>query len=377
MQIENDLDRRLGEANHNKHAMQQDNQAQASGKKNNDDDDVKLTAVREDIANVLKATPVSKLQFAAQAIVLDHKLNPKKAIQTLLNYKIRAAPVIDGNQFIGVLDLRDTVKYALESYHLSKDDKLAQIDEQKQGQGGQNENEDDDAAQSGGGGGGGDQQVKHLFDHKHLQTLKLAELCKHRPFRYVNSDDSAFNVAQLFAAGCHVVGVVDTKNDKHELVGVITQGYFYGQVASMWKFKHNCTLQQLMDLKFVTAPVISINRTMLASEAFQMMVDKDLSGLAVCNENGEIIHNTSATDIKLWLLSDKSLESTIEQFLISVRNLSLIDRFPVCTVPLTDTFKRAVQMLHATKYHRIWVVYDRRPMGVLALTDIFKFVCQQ
>lgn len=334
-----------------------------------------MNAVRDHLRNVLQDISVSDLQFAAKAIVLDSKLNPKKAIETLLQYKIRAAPVIKDNQFIGVLDLRDTVKYALESYQLFKQQQLATVNESKQEtQDNDNNNNNNEQKQ--------DKNEaldarQHLLTHNKIQELTLSELCKHRPFKYVSDTDSLLAVAHLFAIGCHVVGVVSSKSNKNELIGIITQGYFFQQIAKKWKIASNCSLQKLFDLKYVTSPVKSINKNTKASVAFQGMIDNDLSGLAVCNDNGVIIHNTSATDIKLWLLSSSMLEDSIESFLISVRNLSLVERFPVSTCQLKDTFKRAVQMLQATHYHRLWIVNQhRQPIGVLALTDIFQFICK-
>lgn len=160
---------------------------------------------------------------------------------------------------------------------------------------------------------------KHLLDHTKLDELSLTELCKVRPFKYVKDDDSLLSVAALFADGCHVVGVINSKSNKNELIGIITQGYFFGQVVKKWQFKSNCILKELLDLKYISSPVKMIKKSLRAYDAFQTMIDNDLSGLAVVNDMGAIVHNTSATDIKLWLLSSHHLEDTIEQFINIVR----------------------------------------------------------
>eukprot|EP01084_Bolivina_argentea_P037411 69193_1 len=95
---------------------EQQNKKTSEQKSNNKPNSDPIHAVRDNLIKILSTTSVSELQFAAKAIVLDSNLNPKKAIETLLQYKIRAAPVIHGDEFIGVLDLRDTVKYAFENY---------------------------------------------------------------------------------------------------------------------------------------------------------------------------------------------------------------------------------------------------------------------
>ena len=96
-----ELNQSLKQANNNTEVNQQINQQQP----NNNNNMKSVNSVRDDLRATLESISVSELQFAAKAIVLDSKLNPKKAIQTLLQYKIRAAPVIDGNQFIGVLGM--------------------------------------------------------------------------------------------------------------------------------------------------------------------------------------------------------------------------------------------------------------------------------
>lgn len=44
---------------------------------------------------------------------------------------------------------------------------------------------------------------------------------------------------------------------------------------------------------------------------------------------------------------------------------------------MNDDLKKAVGKLQATGYHRLWVVDDKGcPVGVLALTDVFKLIVE-
>merc|ERR1712130_487664 len=170
-------------------------------------------------------------------------------------------------------------------------------------------------------------------------------------------------------------------------VGLVTQGMLFRQIAKKWsetiwnnnnnKNAEQTLLSQLYDLQYITHPVKSVKNNVKAYDAFSLMSKLNLSGLAVVNQDGTLIHNTSATDIKLWLMASSTLEDTIEQFLINIRKLSLTERYPITVCSLKDTFKRGVQKIQATKYHRLWIVDDKtKPIGVLALTDIFKFICK-
>jgi len=322
------------------------------------DDEKKESDVdlRESLIGVLKTASISDLKLSPKVVVLDAKVQPKQAIEALIQNKIRAAPVVDNGKFIGCLDLRDTIKFALESYHK----KVAS---------------NEDVAK--------EQAMMWLTASPHITTNTLSYLAKMRPFTTVKATDSVLAVAEALANGHHIVGVIDEA--KKELTNILTQGQLFQQVVAMWAagpFKLGNSdalkLQSLMEMKYITSPVQSVANTMKAADAFQKMAQFNLSGLAVVDANGKLIHNTSATDIKLWLQSECKFDDTIENFLISIRKMSLDERFPVTMCNVQDSFKRAVQKLQATKYHRMWIIDDeKKPIGVLALTDIFKYVCKK
>jgi len=308
------------------------------------------------LIDMLANAKISELKLSPKVIVLDAKVQPKQAIEVLIENKIRAAPVVDNGKFIGVLDLRDTIKFALESYHK----KVAS-------------NEDVEKEQA----------LMWLTASPHISTNTLSYLAKMRPFTTIKSTDTLLAVAEALANGHHIVGIIDEA--KKELTNILTQGQLFQQVAAMWSagpFKEDASdglkLQSLMDLKYITSPVKSVVGNVKAADAFGQMAKFNLSGLAVVDSDGNLIHNTSATDIKLWLQSECKFDDTIENFLISIRKMSLDERFPVTMCVLGDSFKRAVQKLHATKYHRMWIIDDKKkPIGVLALTDIFKYICKK
>lgn len=299
---------------------------------------------------------VSDLEIASKVIVLDSKTDPKKAIEILLQNKVRAAPVIDtdNNKFIGVLDLRDTVKFALETYK-KQSSTLSEIKQKA---------------------------MEFLTSSPQITTQSLKYLSQMRKFRTVKNSDTLLSVAQVLAKGSHIVGVIDEA--KNTLSGIITQGQLFQQVSKRWDInnqeywnEHQVLLSDLLKLKYISQPVKSIKSSTKAYDAFELMSKLDLSGLAVVNNDGKLIHNTSATDIKLWLIASNTLEESIEQFLINIRKLSLSEKYPITFCTLDDTFKRALQKLQATRYHRLWIVdKDTKPIGVFALTDIFKLLCK-
>lgn len=88
-------------------------------------------------------------------------------------------------------------------------------------------------------------------------------------------------------------------------------------------FDADVKLSEMAKSKYVTSPVVTIRNTTKAYDAFEKMSTSNLSGLAVVDENGKVIHNTSATDIKLWLIHNEALETSIETFLSNIRKMSV------------------------------------------------------
>lgn len=309
-----------------------------------------LDELRNKLSKGLSTMIVRHMQMSKIVVVVDSDTDPKRAIEILIENKIRAAPVVEKNRFIGTLDLRDMVKFALDNYkHLHSNNKPP-----KKGK-----------------------AIDYLTSALTVTTESLAYFAHMRPFHTVSENDSMVDVCNLMAHGSHIVGVV---NGKHRLIGIVSQGQLFQQVSKIWMDKQlfdscNVSLNDLHDHGFISSPVKSILNSSSAFDSFQYMSKFGLSGLAVVNADGRIIHNTSAVDIKLWLICSNTLEASIEQFLISIRKMSVIERYPVTVCLMKDSFERGVGKLQATKYHRLWIVNDQfNPIGVIALTDIFRFV---
>jgi len=312
-----------------------------------------VSELQEYMVNALKGLNVSDLKLNRKPIVLDSQTDPKKAIEVLLQNKVMAAPVVENNQYLGVFDLRDCIKYALQMYHRDSMDKMKS------------------------------KAMEFLTISPHISTNTLKYLSRMRSFETVKDSDSILDAIRVLSKGAHIVGVLS--NEGKTLEGILTQGEVFQWVSQQWDIEKMAQIEKSYNLhlstftqehiKVVTTPVISICCQMKAHEAFEKMGTSNVSGLAVVDKKGAIVHNTSATDIKLWLINSHTLDDTIEHFLITIRKLSLLEKYPVTSCQMNDGLSRVVAKLQATKFHRIWVVdADRRPIGVCAITDLFRFL---
>lgn len=126
-------------------------------------------------------------------------------------------------------------------------------------------------------------------------------------------------------------------------------------------------------------PVISVRFDSKAWKAFDIMAQKGISGIAVVDEDGVIIHNTSTSDLKALIVANNidnlSLDLTIEDFLVRLRSLSASasTRVPVSVNKKDDEVRVIVAKLHRTGYHRVWIINSKRkPSGLVSLADLFR-----
>ena len=126
--------------------------------------------------------------------------------------------------------------------------------------------------------------------------------------------------------------------------------------------------------------VITIADTASAAEAFELLDSKRLSGIAVVDEDGKLVGNTSAKDIKR-AVSDAgrtSMDVDVLSYLASVRQGEAVakkDRYPSCHVHDDSTVAHVVNLMAKTGFHRVFVVdKDMKPVGVVSFTDVINFV---
>lgn len=129
-------------------------------------------------------------------------------------------------------------------------------------------------------------------------------------------------------------------------------------------------------------PVVSVRDSVSAFEAFELIDSKGLYGIAVVDEEGALLGNTSARDIKHAAL-DKgraAMDIDILSYLSGVRReaSSKTTRYPTCHVREDSTVGHVLNLLAKTGYHRVFVVDQYlRPIGVVSDSDILGFVIEK
>jgi len=270
-------------------------------------------------------------------IVLNDGQSLVEAFRFLASGSVRACPVKDANtnEIIGTLAMRDVCPYVLEMHQLQKDAKSQHCQK-----------------------GAGNVLLNYISSMS--IPGKLREMALKRRFVVFPPDATLLELAYELSSGCHIVGISGGDPEQGGLSKVVTQGMLFKVIFP--------ALQELTPIcrAIMTKPVISVRFDSKASKAFDIMAQKGISGIAVVDEDGIIIHNTSTSDVKALImasnLDELSLDLTIEDFLVRLRSVSASasTRVPVSVNKKDDEVRTIVAKLLKTGYHRVWIINSKR-----------------
>jgi len=132
-----------------------------------------------------------------------------------------------------------------------------------------------------------------------------------------------------------------------------------------------------------TPGVTTINDSATALMAFQTLVTKGISSLAITDEDGVAITVVSATDLVMALGHEDDKSAVISD--LKTRNVVFFvgdsrkpdrafshTRAPIISVSVETPLTQVIEKFATTRVHRMLVMEkdSRRPVGVVALSDI-------
>jgi len=303
------------------------------------------------------------------------------ALATLIDAKIRAAPIFDEAQqryigFVDMLDLTAAVVELLESNDTFKnrhkhtsavnEGKDKEDDEEQRKKRDYEEDEEDPFAEH---------MVLEL-----LSVKAVSDFSHTNPFISVTTNDSLTSVAQLLAQ-YHRIGVVN-ENDK--FVGLITQTGFVEYLSE----EHALTIDKLTDTignlhlpdQVYTVPITDTS----ALDALKLMRDKKVTGLGIVNKNGVLLDVISASDLMVWSEWEacgqplrfrhlSSLNYPISEFLDNSRAQYHHKKEGPLVCKKDTSLQDAIGTMLANNIHRLFVVDElNKPVSVITYGDAIR-----
>mmetsp|Transcript_2697 Transcript_2697/g.3900 ORF Transcript_2697/g.3900 Transcript_2697/m.3900 type:complete len:346 (-) Transcript_2697:2463-3500(-) len=300
----------------------------------------------------------------SNVVELDSSLPPIEAAKILWEKNIVGAPVWDDSakKYVGFFEMRDILSSVIANAKAEKEEEETNSVDRY------NERMVKELNIT-------DKNGKKLFADVKPSDLTISYLAARNQFVFCNDDAKLNEVCEcLMKKHCHRVPILDRDG---KCKNIISQ-------SQLIKFiSRNCNHDSLQDtIREAGIPymkdVVSVLDTVDASEAFTLLDNKRLSGIAVIDDDGKLVGNTSARDIKLAAVDEgrTAMDTDILSYLAKVRQAvpQKKERYPSCHVHEDATVAHVIDLLAKTGYHRVFVVDENvHPIGVISVTDITTF----
>jgi len=289
---------------------------------------------------------------------IDSKDNLSKAFHLLASKNIYSAPVYNSStqEYLGFLDLLDIVAFIVHIFdkqrgHIHhKEDGTTDLYELLE-------------------------QVEK-FDLEH--ATRVIGLAVQNPMCPIHTGAPIKKALEIFVkSGAHRIPIVEKKQIK----SVLTQSALVSWINSILPhISHDLRKKTVRELGIGLKEVVSVRLDATVIDAFRLMAEHKIHGVAVVDEKGEIFSNLSAKDVKFLqpdALFTKMYRPTLELIQL-VRSTNLKAVFPSFCVDLNSTFEEVIKKLAVLKVHRLYVEDEhRRPIGVISLGDILEVLLEE
>jgi len=308
-------------------------------------------------------------------VIIDSNETPYQGFKKLIDNNILSAPVKvhhpDGREeYTGFLDMRNLVSFVV---YLDDDQKFS--------------------------------NAKHLHSNplealithgckvfKLSHPVSCSYLSRLNPFVSVKPTESLLRVTEILSVERSTglpIRRVAVMDDSGNITNIISQTsilkFLHDQLDLEKKTLHhkgplgNAASKTIAAASLGTSPVLTVNASTKAIDAFKAMEKHGINGLAVVDDAGRFVGNTSASDMKLFVSNPslELLEHPIMQFLNVIRNEAIEARSPTISCKPTDTVAQVIEKVSNTKVHRIFVADDSagfRPTSVISITDVLRYV---
>lgn len=283
-----------------------------------------------------------------QVVVIDSNDLVVKGFETLLSNKLLSAPVYDkaSGKYTGFLDIRDLISFCVFIYdsNIQAENLLDIVNY-------------------------GVKMFKHAVD-----GVTVTYLSRRNPFHAVKQGAPLLEVVEILARGVRRVPIV---NEEGHVVNIVSQSSIIQFLQHHIAEVGQSLAGKVGELHVGSSPVLAVKKDTVAINVFRLMDQNQRSGVAVIDDSGVLVGNTSGADLKLFINTPSMsvLQIPIVQFLNQIRNQNIDIMVPVITVVPEDTFAHVIGKLAATRVHRVFVVDTRfHPIRVVSITDVLRFV---
>jgi CBS-domain-containing membrane protein len=290
-------------------------------------------------------------------IAVEASDSVEAALRKITVANVYAAPVMDKNRCVGLIDLIDLVHYLVSLFADLTNTPLSGKKKtiEKFALNFVNKTEIED--------------LKVAFFR--TPVVKLIDCSKQNAFVTIPFEGSTLRdlVRHLSSHTLRRVAAVDSAG---KVVRILSQSTVINYFAKHTDKLGSRANQSLEAAGAISRHLVTVPSELRAIDAFLTMVEYRLSAVMFVGEDGELTGTVSAKDLKGVLVDFYSLILPVADFIGLVRRETTTkDTPPLINVQATDTVAHAMAKLSTAGIHRIYVLgHSRSPLGVVSLGDI-------
>jgi CBS domain-containing protein len=288
--------------------------------------------------------------FRGRLVVLPGDFTAQEALRRLAKFNISAVPVLRSwtdKTIIGFAGVLDFLAYLIKL--LRKEDGELDLDKEN---------------------------LKSKADLFRKTPIRdLVDQSGRDPFKVMHGEESLADAVEDYLKGVQRIAITD---DNGDVVGVISQWTVANYLATVPTEDKEWipVLREPVSKAKFTTEVVCINRNESALQAFNRMYQNKISAIAIVDDDGKLIGNLSASDLKgyqLYLDDFNDLLQPVWKFLGIVRKMQgRPDDFVVAFTP-DILVKEIVKKFNEEIVHRAYIVDENRTLiGVFSLTDLMQ-----
>jgi len=292
----------------------------------------------------LKTTTCSSLfpEQRTEIVTVEKEDDVKDAYKLLIDHKILSAPVWDPKHslYTAFFDVLDVVNFTIKQVPSQSLGSLSEFEK--------------------------------LINSESFYKEKVKRIAgssgRNQYFAFQSNTPLAIALDAMGSNKLHRFAVVESDGN---LVTIVTASHVC-QLLYKHSTKFPVSSRRVGDIELGLKSTMSVKTSDKAYQAFRLICDNQVSGVAVVDDNGRLIGNISGSDLRQVGYDGKLMT----KLLLNVSDfLNLLPKHedmpgPYC-VRTTATLYDVLSMITETHTHRVYVVDDaKKPIGVISLIDI-------
>ncbi|XXQ35449.1 CBS domain-containing protein [Plasmodiophora brassicae] len=272
----------------------------------------------------LLSAPIQDAMSGRKAIVLSAATSVRQAVATLAENRILSAPVVESEGAVrGFVDYMDIVAYMSATGDIEK----------------------------------------RFTD----RVDAVAGQSKLNPYLHLLGTTPIKTVVEIFSSGIHRCAVFDREA---QVSGMVSQSDIVRYIA---KHIHEPHLQAYANATVAHAgwgnrPVTSVREGESVKNVIMLMHERGVSAVAIVSRTGTLVGNFCLSDMRG--IHEHNFERKLNTCVVDYLQAESPDSLRAACTTLKSTVGDVIRALATERLHRLWIVEQDHPIGVVTLTDV-------